>query len=1036
MERTLTVRLRALIGDYQSALAKARGDTASAAKSINRDLKSIGADLSKVGGKLSTALTLPLVGLGAGAGKLSVDFDTTFTRMITLAGVSANAIGGLKSKVLELAAQTGRGPQELADALYFASSAGYDASTALDIVTASAKASAVGLGSTQSVTDAVTNALGAYGTANITAAQATDILFAAARVAKVEASQIAPQLGRLLPLANQLHIGLADVAGSIAYLTQSNGDAAQSATFLQGVFQRLLVPTAQGDAALKAVGLSLNDVKAAISSGGLAGGLELLRTKFAGNSAGLQKLFTDIQGYTGAVQLMENTNGNLTTALDATRSSAGDVGDSFGIVADTDGAKLKRSLAEVQGALIALGAVIVPVAATIAGAIGPLVEKFSTLPTWIQQSAAGFGLFIASVGPIARIVGGITSNFATLKDVGSKALSALRGGSAEAASGLSGLGVALGVAAIAVGTLAYVIGEHNRKIEEARARQNALADSLRETNDAATTLSSALGSLLTNEAFVAQAFAKAGVTVAEASAAAAAGGQTWTDMRNKILDGAKAAGVAGPKYEALKSILNALPKDLAAAAAHNADLNATQAKTATTASAAAGGVAELGGALGGVAADAANSVNALDAFLNRIDDLFASTIGLTRAQEDFDASVASVGAETSSAGGSTRNYAREQRDLEKAVKEVTTAQNDLAAAEAALALARKGATPRELKDAGLNIKDADLGLAEAKRRVRDAQKTLAAERKKGRDGDVAGATLDLKRSQLDLERATLRASDARAELNDLQHSGEEGSKKVKAATDDLSAAQGRLTDAEQRVKDMEEDQRKEASSGGPLADRQRKIAESIDKTIDSGKNWIDNLFKTKAPEAEIRSALEKQIGVVDDLAAKYGDADGKLAAWKKTLEETKGLLDNFIIIYIDGAPLLIPRTGFGVGSPPPLGPQGSGAGGGGGGGGGGGTLPGSGSGPAGPQAPPATTPIRSGGGDIYPDYSFSAAMTPADALVAAGPLYSVPYGPQAPTSNGGGATIVVELGGRPILQTVIDQADLEGGAPIRIKAAS
>jgi hypothetical protein len=171
--RTLRV---SIIGDargYQSALSAATSTTGRFGSSIARSLK-IG--------------SLALAAGGVAAVKMADSFETSMQRVVGLAGQSQKQVDAWGKQLLQLGPQLGKSPQELADALYFVASSGVSASKAMDVVTASAKASAAGLGDTQTVADAVTSVMNAYGEANITAAQATDVLVATVREGKGEAS--------------------------------------------------------------------------------------------------------------------------------------------------------------------------------------------------------------------------------------------------------------------------------------------------------------------------------------------------------------------------------------------------------------------------------------------------------------------------------------------------------------------------------------------------------------------------------------------------------------------------------------------------------------------------------------------------------------------------------------------------------------------------------------------------------------------------------------------------------------------------------
>lgn len=447
-DKTVTVKLQATTQAFEAAMQRASGSVKNVAGAGTDAVKSLGGMSSQarqLGGDMTRYVTVPLVAAGVAAVKLASDFDQTFKKMTALAGVTTQQVDGLKSSVEALAGETGRGPQELADALYFASSAGYDAATSLDIVNKAAHASAAGLGTTDAVVQAVTNVMGAYGSANISAGQATDILVAAARDAKIEASELAPQLGRLLPPAKLLGVGFADVAGAMAFLSTVSGDASLSATQLGGVLEKLVRPTQQGQDALAGVGLSVDDLHAAIQDKGLAGALDLLKTRFAGNTQELGKFFDDAQAFQGAALLMTDTTGNLSKALDDTAHAAGATDDAF---AKTDGSArdMEKAWANIQVAVIQFGEVLAPIAADVASFLAAVAGAVSSLPGPLQASVVGFAALLAAVGPVLALGGKLADNFKTIRDALGRVTDRLNDmprGARLATAALAGITVAL-----------------------------------------------------------------------------------------------------------------------------------------------------------------------------------------------------------------------------------------------------------------------------------------------------------------------------------------------------------------------------------------------------------------------------------------------------------------------------------------------------------------------------------------------------------------------------------------------------------------
>jgi len=920
-ERTLTVRLSALTDQFKKAMQDASAETSRFAAASKGAFAGFGDELKTSGDQLTKKVSVPLLGLGTVATKLSMDFESTFAKMVGLADVAAGEVDGLKKNLLDLAVATGRGPQDIAEGMYAASSAGYDTATALKIVEASAKGATAGLGSTENVVNAVTNALGAYGTANITAAEAVDILTAGAKVSKVEASELAPQLGRLLPTAQALGVGFDQVVAAMGYLSQKSGDASFSATQLDGVLRKLLVPSEQGRKALEQVGLSADQLRQVVSTGGLPAALDLLRQKFGGNSDALFQLFDDIQAFQGAQALLADSTGSLNEVFATVANSTGQTGKAFDEVAKTDAFKFRQALTEAKVAVIQLGATLSPFVAFLAQVGGAFLGAFGQMPDWLKSATVGFFALVAAVGPIMSITGRLMENFSKLASLAIKAFDAMAVGAYNAAGALSTVGAAmLGIGAIVAG-IAYTWVDNARRAREAEDRVRGYTDAIREAGDVASGMESKLRQAFeagSNDRLLRD-LVDADVSMKAFADAVAEGGDAVTDLKTKVLT-ADVARLAPPEVRRELDLLGVTVDDLAArvvtgeksftsfkgatpSGATQAfygelvrlakELDTTTSETAKAAeraglldkalgdtsdsasdagsgaSAAAGGVDALGSA-------ASDAEARLKAMLSTLDGLYASAFDVLDAQIDFSDALADVDTAGRSTGGTVRDLTSEQRSLERATRDVTDAQQGLADAEQALAEARLGPSDREKEDASWKVRDAELGLAEAKRRVADAQKKVTEEQAKGSKGDAEGAALDLQRAQLQLEQAQRRVTDATDEQNDVLTSGEETSKKVTTAVDNVTAANQRLAEAQQRVTDAEASMRKEAATGGPVADRHRQIASAIDRVIEAGDKLIGKMVEQKRPIEEIAGQIDLQRDALQKLIDKYGDANGKL----------------------------------------------------------------------------------------------------------------------------------------------------------------
>lgn len=476
--RTLTVALRALVQGYTGPMRTAAAATGPLEASLMR-VQRAGDGMSRVGSSLTRSLTVPLVAVGAIATKMAADFDKSFTTMQTLAGVTGDEVEGLKDKVLDLAGETGRAPQELAEALYFLQSSGLDSAQALDALEVSAKGSAAGLGDTAVIADAVSSAMLGYAQSGLTAAAATDVLVATARAGKAEPAELASQMGRLVPVASELGISFDQVGGAIAALSTKGFNAEQATTALTNVMAKLLKPSQMAEQALEGVGLSTDGIRQMIAERGLLGTLEELKARLG--DSGFVRFLEDQQAVQGGLALLGGDLDATKAIMDEVADSAGATENAFGTWADSMGAKNSQAFAKFQVAMIKLGDAIAPVAADIAQFVAGIAEAFSDLPGPVQKAIVVVGLLVAVLGPMMLIGGKVASTFATVgralsgfaapAGTVSGAFNTMGANANSATGGMSQFAKAAGVAGAAGAVIGLVVAL--KAMDDARSAQQA-----------------------------------------------------------------------------------------------------------------------------------------------------------------------------------------------------------------------------------------------------------------------------------------------------------------------------------------------------------------------------------------------------------------------------------------------------------------------------------------------------------------------------------------------------------------------------------
>lgn len=423
----------------------------------------------------ATGVGIAFGGAAAAATTLATNYETQFAKIQGLVGVAEDDIKRLQTATLGLAETTGRGPRELADALFLATSAGFGAAEALQVTEIAGKAAAAGLGIASEVTDALTASITAYGQEALSAAAAGDILARTVEQGRLDASALATQIGPLAGLAASVGVEFHELGASFAALSRVTS-AQGAATQIRGILTALIRPTVQAQKALEAAGSSAEQFRDAVAEGGLLPALEQLIQL----GIPLETVFANTEALAGALQLTgpsAEANRQIFAALEA---STGKLDQAFNAVADTTEFEVRNQLARLEAEAIQLGQRALPLAADAASVLGTVASRsavaIAELPPALQAITASVGIGgIAALVAGPRIAGGIRSlrsvhsALGTIATTGTGARAALAG-LGSTLTGPVGLGLAASVAAIGVGWA--LIADNVRKAREQTERFN------------------------------------------------------------------------------------------------------------------------------------------------------------------------------------------------------------------------------------------------------------------------------------------------------------------------------------------------------------------------------------------------------------------------------------------------------------------------------------------------------------------------------------------------------------------------------------
>lgn len=376
---------------------------------LSSKIKQMGRSIQNVGRTLTRNISLPLGAAGVATSKFAADFETEMTKINSLVGESSGKVEAFKEQVKGMAGEVGKSPEELAEALFFVTSAGLEGSKAMDTLEASAKASAAGMGETKQVADAATSVMNAYGAANINAESAVDTLVATVREGKVQTDELAGVVGQIVPITSELNIGFDEVGGALATMTRKGLDASKAATSLRGILRGIIKPSEQGKKRLKEYGTSMEELRKIAGSQGLLPVLEKIKGEVGSNEEALTDIFPRVRGLIGVLSLVGDEASGTQQIFENVANSSGSMDRAFGAASETITQQFMEAWSGLQSSMIEIGKAVAPVLIDLfedlEGMLSNLADRFKKARPAIKETIVEIAMAAVAAGPALTAIG-------------------------------------------------------------------------------------------------------------------------------------------------------------------------------------------------------------------------------------------------------------------------------------------------------------------------------------------------------------------------------------------------------------------------------------------------------------------------------------------------------------------------------------------------------------------------------------------------------------------------------------------------------
>jgi len=235
---------------------------------LDNRMDRLGVTAGRVGALIATTFASIGAGIGIrGAISTIANFEETMSTLLAVSGASVETLGKLESTARGLGATTRFSATEAAEGLVFLARAGFSADAAIAAIPATLDLAAAGAVELGFAADTASNILGQFRLDASETERIVDVLVNTANSANTDIRQLAEAFKLAGPVANAAGLSLEETAAVIGVLGDAGVQASLAGTNLRGVIAALLGPTDKANAALKEIGVTLDDAKTIFQEG-------------------------------------------------------------------------------------------------------------------------------------------------------------------------------------------------------------------------------------------------------------------------------------------------------------------------------------------------------------------------------------------------------------------------------------------------------------------------------------------------------------------------------------------------------------------------------------------------------------------------------------------------------------------------------------------------------------------------------------------------------------------------------------------------
>lgn len=377
----------------------------------------IGSALTGMGKVLSTAVTLPLLGIAATSIKVGNEFQAQMSRVQAIAGATGGELDKMKRQAIELGAKTAFSAKEAAQGMENLASAGFQVNEIMDAMPGVLDLAAVSGGDVAASSEAMASSLRAFGLEAGQAGHVADVFARAAADTNAETVDMAEAMKYVAPVAHSMGLSLEETAASIGIMADAGIKGSQAGTTLRGALSRIAKPTKAMVKSMDQLGVSFYDANGKMIP--LREQIAQLKTATAGltqeeRNRHLVTLYGQ-NSLSGMLALLDAGPEKLDKMTNALINSDGAAREMAETMQDNLASKIEQMGGAFESAAIIIQQILEPALTKIVGGITKLIEAFVNMSPVGQKMVVIFAGMVAALGPLLLIAGTVMTTMVKLR---------------------------------------------------------------------------------------------------------------------------------------------------------------------------------------------------------------------------------------------------------------------------------------------------------------------------------------------------------------------------------------------------------------------------------------------------------------------------------------------------------------------------------------------------------------------------------------------------------------------------------------------